>query len=378
MPDRKDERVEIRRILVNGSSIQMLAPRRVGKTWLMHRVAEDLRAEGWMTVFTDVQGMRSEDEFLRELCRKIEEVGSTSQRVFNHLSQRLRQVVSGGWQGNPIEAIGRIDAKGFSEALVGSLDAQGGHTLILVDEIALFVMNLLAKDEPATLDFLYHLRKLRQAYPRVHWLLTGSIGLDVVARRAQLQGALTGLEIFPLEPFSESAARVYLTGICDRKEVRWPFALDDSAFAHLARELGWLSPYYLKLIADRIRASGGSALNRLPLALPVDIDGAFNELLKPELRGHFATWEEHITKNFPPEESNLLHAILEICCEQAEGESFDTLQARLGLTRPALSPRDLKNLLTALANDGFLHEADGRWRFRSGLLRRYWHKYIHP
>src|SRR5437879_8483514 len=129
MPDRKAERAEICRILASGHSIQMLAPRRVGKTWLMRRVAEDLQTKGWMTVFTDVQGMRSEDEFLRELCRKIEEVGSASQRVFNHLSQRLRQVVSGGWQGNPIEAIGRIDAKGFSEALVASLDAQGGNTL---------------------------------------------------------------------------------------------------------------------------------------------------------------------------------------------------------------------------------------------------------
>jgi uncharacterized protein len=57
MPDRKAERTEIKRILLNQSSIQMLAPRRVGKTWLMHRIAEDLHAQGWTTVFTDVEGM---------------------------------------------------------------------------------------------------------------------------------------------------------------------------------------------------------------------------------------------------------------------------------------------------------------------------------
>jgi AAA+ ATPase superfamily predicted ATPase len=198
MPDRKAERAEICRILASGHSIQMLAPRRVGKTWLMRRVAEDLQTKGWMTVFTDVEGMRSEDEFLRDLCRKIEQTGSTSQAVLNHLSQRLRQLISGGWEGNPIHAIGRIDAKGFSEALVASLDAQGGKALILVDEIALFVTVLLARDEKATVDFLYHLRRLRQSYPRVQWLLTGSIGLDVVARRSQLHGALVDLEIFSL------------------------------------------------------------------------------------------------------------------------------------------------------------------------------------
>jgi hypothetical protein len=53
------------------------------------------------------------------------------------------------------------------------------------------------------------------------------------------------------------------------------------------------------------------------------------------------------------------------------------LQTRLGAARPGLSARNLKNLLTALMNDGFLHEIDGRLRFRSGLLRRYWMKYLH-
>jgi hypothetical protein len=32
--------------------------------------------------------------------------------------------------------------------------------------------------------------------------------------------------------------------------------------------------------------------------------------------------------------------------------------------------------LTALANAGFLVEQADRWRFRSGLLRRYWHRYM--
>ncbi len=376
MPDRNAERTEIRRILSQQASIQMLAPRRVGKTWLMHRVAEDLRAQGWTTVFIDLEGMSTEDEFLRELCQKIEECGSAADRVTAHLSQRLRQLIGGGWEGKPVDAIGRIDAKRFSEALVAALHDQGRDAVILVDEIALFVMNLLQKSEQATRDLLYHLRKLRQSYPRVRWIMTGSIGLDAVARRKRLHGALVGLDIFALEPFSETAARAYLDSI-RRKDVRWPFALDDRGFVHLARELGWLSPYYLKLIADRIRATGGKALCGLPLAATADIEAALNDLLKPAYREYFATWEEHIDKNFPQEEAALLHAILRACCELPDGDTFETLQARVGRLHPTLSVRALKDLLTLLVNDGFLHEIDGRWRFRSGLLRRYWLKFLH-
>ena len=43
----------------------MFAPRRIGKTWLIHKLAEDLRAEGWVTILVDVEGMRTEKEFLR-------------------------------------------------------------------------------------------------------------------------------------------------------------------------------------------------------------------------------------------------------------------------------------------------------------------------
>jgi uncharacterized protein len=377
MFNREDERAELGRLLGLGQSIQMLAARRVGKTWLMQHVAEDHRTKGWLIAFVDVEGMHSEDEFLRELCRKIEEAGTVSARVFAHLTQRLKQLSMGGWGENPINAIGSIDAKGFAEALIASLNDQDRDTLILVDEIALFVMTRLSQDARTTLEFLYHLRKLRQEYPRVRWLLSGSIGLDAVARRAQLLGALVDLEIFPLEPFTRPVARAFLEDRCLNGVVRWPFALDDSAFAHLAQELGWLAPFYLKLIADRIKPTGKPAKDGLPLATVADIDRAFDQLLRPEYRINFATWEEHIDKNFLKEEVDLMHRILEICCEQAAGETFATIQTRLAEKFTVPGIRLINNMLTVLANDGFLHLTDQRWKFRSGLLRRYWLRYLH-
>ena len=46
MHNRSAERRELRRILMSGASIQMFAPRRIGKTWLMLELAKDLRNEG--------------------------------------------------------------------------------------------------------------------------------------------------------------------------------------------------------------------------------------------------------------------------------------------------------------------------------------------
>jgi hypothetical protein len=375
MHNRTDERAELRRILVSGASVQMFAPRRIGKTWLMLKLADDLRKEGWTTIVVDVEGMRTENEFLRALCRKLEEAGDPKSRALQHLTHRLKQLITDGWQGSPLNAIGRIDFAKFSEALIGALDQEGGDTVILIDEIALFVAERLAQDHEGTRAFLYHLRRLRQSYPKVRWLFTGSIGLDVVARREGLQGSLVDLKPFPLDPFGDAAARSYLEHLSAIGSVPRQFALDDVSFAHLARELGWLAPFYLQLIADRISPSG-PLTNGRPLAQTGDVDRAFAELLKPEFRTLFAPFEEHIDKNFPQPEARCLHQVLGACCETVAGESVASLLVHVHGGEPSVTLRQLMDWLTALANAGFLVEQADRWRFRSGLLRRYWHRYM--
>ena len=375
MHNRPAERRELRRLLERGDSVQMFAPRRIGKTWLLGKIAEDMRDAGWVTIVVDVEGMRTEEEFLRALCRKLEEAGGHGQSALTNLKQRLTQLVVDGWEGNPLHAIGRLDPRQFSEALIAALNEQAHETLILIDEIALFIAKRLAQDAEGTSAFLYHLRRLRQDYRKVRWLLTGSIGLDVVARRAGLQGALVDLTPFPLDPFGDQAARSYLDHLCAANAVPKPFALDDAGFAHLARELGWLAPFYLQLVADHIAPSGPHDGDR-PTAQVADVDRAFDDLLRREYRGMFAPFEEHIEKNFPTPEARRLRLILSACCESADGETEATLLAHLQAKELAATPRELMNLLTALANAGFLSEDGDRWRFRSGLLRRYWRRYL--
>lgn len=370
MAHRDEELAELLRLLDLGVSVQMLAPRRVGKTWLMREVEKALKAKGWLTIFCDVEGMRTQDEFLRDLCKKIEEQSSVAEAINTQFKFRIRQLLGNDIDGHPLHAIGKVDAKPFSEALVASLHDKHEKAVILIDEIALFVSSLISDDPVATTDFLYHLRKLRQNYPNVRWLLTGSIGLDAVARRHSLGGALVDLGTFSLEPFSKVEARSYLDQLCVRKQVRWPFQLDQAGFDHLAEQLGWLAPFYLTLIANAIKTDG------IAPATIAEIDAAFDQLLAPMLRMSFSPWEEHLSKNFPSTEADFLRAILQICAVQPVGELATTIQASLPGAFAGKTKRDLMDALTALVNDGFLAEHEGRWYFRSGLLRRYWIKYI--
>ena len=57
MHDRLRERRLLKRKLEAGLSIHMPAPRRIGKTWTIGRLADDLRDDGWHVIEIDVEGM---------------------------------------------------------------------------------------------------------------------------------------------------------------------------------------------------------------------------------------------------------------------------------------------------------------------------------
>src|SRR5690242_11859367 len=92
--NRHEERAELLFHVQQGRSVLMLAPRRIGKTWLIKRFAEDLRNKGWMAVLCDVEGMSQETEFLRHLCRRIEEQEGFAGKAEGRVLQLLNQFFS--------------------------------------------------------------------------------------------------------------------------------------------------------------------------------------------------------------------------------------------------------------------------------------------
>lgn len=367
---RNAEREELMRLFEAGRSVQMLAPRRIGKTWLMGEVAKDLRARGWRCFGIDVEGHRTEEEVLRTLCREIEKTQAIHTSLLAHFKQRFEQLKGGTESTSLTQAVTRVEPALFAEALVEGLHESDGDTLILIDEISLFVLDRAQKDAAAVRAFLYLLRRLRQRFPRVRWFFSGSVGLDAVARRLGLEGALVDLEIVGLEPFSANAARSYIAELKNERQLHTPFEFADSAFEHLFQELGWNSPYYLKLVADRIRPTSAP-----PIATRDHVEAAFTELLRPIYRTHFATWKEHVEKNYPDDASRL-RALLDTLCGSAQGEMEPTLLAALVTSGSETTNRNLKDFLLALQSDGLIEKDGDRWRFASGLVRRFWAEYV--
>ena len=366
---RQVERRELRALLEDHRSILMAAPRRVGKTWLIKKLKTDLETAGWLCPLLDVQGCRTEDDFWRRLCKALQSTRGFKRHV-DHLLQRLAQISHGSADATVLQTLVRLDHRAFAETLIRALDQCGKPTVVLIDEISLFVLTLAQSEagEPKrqTRDLLYELRRLQSTYPNVRWLMTGSIGLDEVAGRFGLQGALVDLNLYPLASFDEAAARSFLAS----PNVIPPVQFTPEGFARFIAEIGWLSPYYLKILGERVHPSGDD--KDRPVATAEDVDRAVTDILGPSYRPYFSVWGEHIDKNFAAGDSAILRALLDRLSRDPSGETATTLLTHLATPFPALTPARLRDLLRTLETDAFLIHRDERHAFRSPLLRRYW------
>lgn len=376
MHNRTKERELLKRKLESGVSIHMPAPRRIGKTWTINRLASDLRADGWHTIEVDVQGMSTVHEFARDLCMRIEGQSSIKDRFKTHATQRFANILGGGLKsGNLLDALGPVDPVEFAETLISSLNESSEKTAILIDEIAYFFLALAEADTPKAHAFAYKLRALQLRYKNVRWLLTGSIGLDTIARRYGLEGAFVDFKFFPFEPFDEEEARSYLRAPDIQQKLNHKFDASDADFNSMFEELGWLSPYYLDLVANEVRPSIAGEGGRPPMATAADFDAAFKKLLKPNRQSEFAVWREHVRKNLPAADRAIAEHLLNVLSQDPLGETEETLFARAHELQGGIAKRQMKDILAMLVNDSLIAQNEERYAFRSGLVRKYWLEY---
>lgn len=370
MHTRAVERAALRRKLEAGANIHMPAPRRIGKTWTIGRLAEDLRAAGWTVVELDVQGKSVPDDFVRSLCEAIQKQLSSRATFVAAIKRRLSNVVQGKVGDDPLDVLLHLSPTDFLESLIAALEEERDRSAIFIDEIAYFLLKLAERDREAANEFFYRLRAIQLAHKKVKWLLTGSIGLGVVASRFGLEGAFVDLETFVLAPFNKDEARSFVRDPTMQATFTHQFSATDEVLDEVFDELGWLAPWYLRLIANEVRPSKAKGSGPLH-ADKEDFDQALSALLQPNRRSEFAVWREHIDKNLLKADRDLARRVLDRLCRTAEGEKLDTLIS----SDPTVERRALRDVVTILECDGLLCRVGDRFRFRSGLIRRYWLEY---
>lgn len=353
-------------------NVLLLAPRRTGKTSLMHHLMDEGRP-ATRFVFLDVESVDSEALFVARLIRAIYEIeppGATWSRLATGVQavlERIGKVNAGPVEVDLTSAIG-ADWREAAHTVLALLGPVEDKVVVLIDEFPKFIERLLVDDRERGELFLDWFRALRidraLEGAEVHFLLAGSIGLDAVVARAGLSASINDLEVFRLGPLYPGEVAHFIDALC----VGEALELDAESRQAMAARIDWPVPYHLQLLFSEVHRQvafhGQTASAEL-------VDACFERLLAPERRKHFLHWEERLRDPLAsPAEQALVRRLLAAAARDPDGISSDTarqLASSIGAECP-----DLHVVLGALVHDGYLVPHGDRWRFASTLLRTWW------
>ncbi len=363
-----------------GDDVSMPGPRRLGKTFVLDRVVDAALDRGWRAIKVEVAGCPDAGAFFRELCAKIDASRSQWYRGVTWVKQRTGQLTNprqdqpGPWY----QPLVGVDHQSYFERLLGQLnDDREQRSTLLIDELPIFLKALHDKGPDgiaAACNLMNLLSRLRQGYPCVRWLITGSIGIEPLARVGNYMGVLAKFKPYELRPLSREQARDLVQDLAREGRLISRRTITDAEAEALVDATGWLAAYYLEALAQKL--SGEPSED--PVQAQRAVEEAVSRLLQPGEEATFGTWEEHLRKHYHGDERRQAFAVLGALARPAQGLSISGLLAAIGASE--LTEQTLHRLLQRLHVDGFVTVEewgadDPGVAFRNPLLRRWWQRF---
>jgi uncharacterized protein len=374
--DREAEQRQLWRRLET-DNVLLLAPRRVGKTSLMYCLRDTAELHGFEAIYTSVSDVKTEIAFIQRLFSSLSELSSTenifSKLTSNPIFKRLSQVKKVGGAGFSLEFTDSDEEQWaeIGEALAREINNLNQPLLLLVDEVPVFVLNIIKEDPSGkrAREFLYWLRQLRQDYKNLQWLIAGSIGLDTVTARLNIGDTINDLNIQQLGPFTKQSANTFLIELGNSYKIE----LSPEICSYIISRIDWLIPFHLQLIFSELRDISNEMNEKITKEI---IDNSFEILLSPSKKGYFDYWRQRLHDELGKPDASGAIALLNTVVSDENGASHQTLHQVLIKIYSEQSEEKLRYLLDILENDGYLVNENSRYYFRSNLLKEYWKRRV--
>jgi len=352
-----------------GVSLLLSAPRRVGKSSFSKRMLKLAEENGWKTLYLDLQGISTEHEFVKLFKEELisakwwSKAGDIILKIFDS----IKESEIAGSKISISSDVWRNDTYGKIKQLIENT----GELLIVIDELTIFLDHLIKqKNGKEKVEFfLEWLRKFRQASgTKVRWIFCSSVGIESFASKHQLSKHLNDVHSFSIEAFSEDEAKEFIS----RLDVDEKIEFSDENIRYILDKLVWYLPFFIQILVEKINHLIYTEDKQFS---DDTIDEAYYCLLS-ENEKDFKPWDERL-KYYEFEDN--ARKILKLCAEIPTGRSGKDLLANLSVKKGNIDKieADLAKLLNMLENDGYLiKNNDGKYIFRSPLLRDFWRRNV--
>ncbi|MGK7892564.1 MAG: AAA family ATPase [Xenococcus sp. (in: cyanobacteria)] len=348
--------------ILEQQSLIFIGERRIGKSSTLKKMKAE-SANSMLPIYRDLEGIRSPIEFVEVVWQDIEnylrEQGK-ARRVREFLGQlqetqftgfRFPKIADNHWKTILIKAI---------EDLVTLQERQ---IVFIWDEIPHMLENF---SEQAAMEMLDTLRSLRQTYPDVRMVFSGSIGLHHIFKNLQQAGYrndptndMYTIDGQPLELQDAIALASYLI----KGENIATFNMEKSA-RDIAEAVDCI-PFYIHHLINQLKAIKGEVSQN---HIHATVEESLRNPLNPWKMDHY---RERIDNYYTEEQKPYVLNILDILAINPP-TSFQKLWQVL-YSDPQTSNKEIaRTIMRLLMKDYYLIQSGSIYSFRYPLVQKYW------
>lgn len=352
-------------------SVLMTAERRMGKTSVLKKMSNQ-QVEGVIAFYWDLENVQSPEELVQEIFNKVSEVLGDLQKWQGKFQKFL---VNWGLGGEKIMGVSLpkpgLSWKQHLQGMVRDLSAQveaEERWLFFFDELPLAIDNILKNSGAnAAMGVLDTLRQIRQEYPQIRMVYSGSIGLHHVVGELKTQGyrnaPTNDMPLVEVGPFSAFDASDLARNLIVGEGIATDNLEDVSqAIATAVNEI----PFY-------IHHSVATLKEMNTLVTTAQVEAMIQASVCKYDMWDMGYYEKRI-KVYYGAQANLALLILD---KLASGTAFVTgdLWDWVGTNLPELDKEVFRSTLYLLEQDHYIcRNKEGNYRFCFSLVQRYWHQ----
>ena len=356
--------------------ILLTGQRRMGKTSIVQELGRRLEAEGWIFLFSDVEGATCAEDAIADIAQAVHSVRPIASRFVTGMKR---------WLDDNIEEINAyefrvkiragLDAgswRRYGEQLLRDCAVQDKSVLLVIDELPILLNRMLKGDDGARQvdEFLSWLRGVLQGIGdgSLVLIVSGSIGLTPLVNRLGIPDRINHLEPFRLGPWDCDTSIECFQSLAENYELR----VEDGVANAVYDALGVGIPHHVQSFFARLRDH--ATMQGRDQVTVEDVEKVYRTgLLGPSGQNDLVHYETRLKEALEDESHTIA---MEILAEAATQEVF-TLEARRcleGLYARVVDDAQgrIADTLEILMHDGYLENDDDGYRFPSRLLKDWW------
>jgi len=361
----------IYRRLDSGSNIFIAAPRRVGKTAIM-RYLEDNPRENYEFKYIITESVDNAAAYFKQFSDTLHHLKTISEKSGEAIAKFLSKINKIEFSGLKVGFDGKNKPDYLEElkAILNTLDSSDTRVVIMVDEFPQTVENILRESgQGAAERFLQFNREIRhQASEKLLFILTGSMGLPVIAEKLDATKEINDLNTIEIPPLNRTEAQKFTASLLNYAEIPY----EQKAIEHLLDKIEWFIPFHLQLLVQELIDQYDDTPETVN---PATVDNAFAQIADMRHNAYFEHYYSRLKKTFNANEYPFALAVLN---ELTRNDECDIEAVKRLAQTHHLGNYPL--VLRTLEFDGYIFQTikanTTRFRFTSPVLRLWWRQFV--